>query len=95
MIKVSKGSDTLVKVTFIVSEQACDLAVSVVGDFNDWNPMAMPLRKRSNGTKSVSIELPPGTSYRFKYLAEGGVWFCDSTTEIYGEGEAADSILVL
>lgn len=95
MIKVSKGSDTLVKVTFIVSEQECDLAVSVVGDFNDWNPMALPLRKRSNGTKSVSIELPPGTSYRFKYLAEGGVWFCDSTTETYGDGDEADSILVL
>lgn len=95
MIKVSKGSDTLVKVTFVLSEEECDVPVSVVGDFNDWNPMAMPLRKRSNGTKSVSIELPAGTSYRFKYLAEGGQWFCDSTTEIYGDGYGADSILVL
>lgn len=77
VIKISKGSDPLVKVTFILRREECDGAVSVVGDFNDWNPSAMPLRKRSNGTRSASIELPPGTSYRFKYLAEGDNWFGD------------------
>lgn len=95
MIKVSKGTDPLVKVTFSVSAVECDAPLSVVGDFNDWDPTSSPLRKRSNGSRSTSIELAPGASYRFKYLADGGVWFCDPTTELVSEGESVDSILKL
>ena len=50
-------------------------AVSVVGDFNDWDPGAHPLRKRSNGTRSVTVELPAGEPVQFKYLADNGDWF--------------------
>jgi hypothetical protein len=33
------------------------------------------MKKRSNGTRSVSIELPSGQCYPFRYLADGGVFF--------------------
>ena len=46
------------------------------GDFNGWDASAHPLKKRSNGTRSVSVELPAG-EYRFKYCTEAGEWFCD------------------
>lgn len=85
----------MVKVTFSVSSSECDAPLSVVGDFNAWDPTMNPLRKRSNGSRSTSVELLPGTSHRFKYLADGGVWFCDSTTEVVGTGDGADSVLVL
>ena len=48
--------------------------VSVVGDFNDWEPGRHELLRRRNGTWSVSVILEPG-EYRFRYLATGGVWF--------------------
>ena len=82
MIKVSKPtSGGIVRVTFVLPAAEPAGAVSVVGDFNDWNPYAHPLRKRANGVRSVVVTLPAGATLRFRYLAEGGVWFDDDTAE--------------
>jgi 1,4-alpha-glucan branching enzyme len=51
----------------------------VVGDFNDWDPFAHPLRRRANGTRSATVTVPAGSRLRFRYLAEGRVWFDDET----------------
>ena len=78
MIKVAKpASSGDVRVTFVLPATEPAGAVSVVGDFNDWNPYAHPLRKRANGIRSAAVTLPAGTTIRFRYLAEGGVWFDD------------------
>jgi hypothetical protein len=70
------GGDMLkrnrLKITFI---QPGDVGpVSVVGDFNDWDPLVHPLKKRSNGTRSVTVELTEGTHY-FRYLGDEGAFF--------------------
>ena len=68
-----------VRVTFALpADEPCG-AVSVVGDFNDWNPFAHPLRRRTNGTRSAAVTVPAGSSLRFRYLGEGGLWFDDET----------------
>jgi 1,4-alpha-glucan branching enzyme len=97
MIKRSNGPADTVKVTFVVSAEQCDQPVSVVGDFNGWDPLATPLRKRSNGTRSATLELPAGGAYRFKYLADGGSWFCDPDADSAADAAiaAADSLLVV
>jgi len=78
MIKVSKPSSRgTVRVTFVLPAGEPAGAVSVVGDFNDWDPHAHPLRKRSNGTRSAAVDVPSGSTLHFRYLAEGGVWFDD------------------
>ena len=80
MIKVAKPTRAgTVRVTFVLPEAEPAGAVSVVGDFNDWNPYAHPFRKRSNGVRSAVVTIPAGTTLRFRYLAEGGVWFDDET----------------
>lgn len=38
-----------------------------------------PLRIRSNGVRSAVVTIPAGTTLRFRYLAEGGIWFDDET----------------
>ncbi|HEX4654468.1 MAG TPA: isoamylase early set domain-containing protein [Mycobacteriales bacterium] len=73
--KVAK-SDTI-KVTFALPQDNPTGNVSVVGDFNNWTPGEHVLAKRTNGTRSVSVTVPKGTSVRFRYLAEGGQWFDD------------------
>jgi 1,4-alpha-glucan branching enzyme len=88
-VKSSGPKKKAAKVTFAL-DTAHGQRVSVVGDFNDWDPLAHPLKKRSNGLRSVSIELPVGATYRFKYLADDGSWFCDPDvdereTNEYGE----------
>lgn len=81
----SSASGDLVKVTFALPLTDVPDPVSVVGDFNGWDPFAHPLKKRSNGTRSVSVEVPAGTAYEFKYLADGGGWFCDPCADVDDE----------
>lgn len=75
-----RGSHS-VKVSFILPRDGG--GVSVVGDFNDWNPLTHPLRPRSNGTRSVALTLPTGGRYAFRYLAEGGHWRDDETADTF------------
>lgn len=80
MVKTTKARDDgMVRVTFALPLAEPAGAVSVVGDFNDWNPHAHPLRRRANQTRSVSVTVPAGSTLRFRYLAEGGHWFDDET----------------
>jgi 1,4-alpha-glucan branching enzyme len=82
MIKTTKpSSDGMVRVTFALPASEPAGAVSVVGDFNDWDPSAHPLRLRSNQTRSVSVTVPMGSTLRFRYLGEGGLWFDDETLQ--------------
>lgn len=74
------------RVTFSLPADRPDGAVSVVGDFNGWEPGRHELRRRRNGTRTVSVILPPGV-HRFRYLATGGLWFDDETADhIDGHG---------
>jgi 1,4-alpha-glucan branching enzyme len=80
LIKTTKpGRNGTVRVTFALPTHQPFGAVSVVGDFNDWDPFAHPLRRRANGTRSAAVTVPVGTMLRFRYLAEGGIWFDDET----------------
>jgi 1,4-alpha-glucan branching enzyme len=82
LIKVARPTSSgTVRVTFVLPAAEPAGAVSVVGDFNGWNPYAHPLRKRTNGSRSAVVTLAAGTTLRFRYLAEGGVWFDDDTAE--------------
>jgi hypothetical protein len=63
-----------VKLTFSLD---LDRPVSVVGDFNGWDPDAHPLKPRTNGRRSTAVTLPPGSRHAFRYLADGGHFFDD------------------
>ncbi len=89
MVKTTRSKrGGMVRVTFTLPAVDPGAAVSVVGDFNDWDPFAHPLRIRANRTRSASVTVPPGSTLRFRYLAEGGLWFDDETVML-GEGEDA------
>ncbi|HZA82675.1 MAG TPA: isoamylase early set domain-containing protein [Actinomycetes bacterium] len=67
------------KITFVLPEDVGQ--VSVVGDWNGWDPLTHPLRRRSNGTRSVSVKLSPG-AHAFRYLADGGRWLDEPDASI-------------
>jgi len=80
LIKTSKpGRDGTVRVTFAIPADEPGGPVSVVGNFNDWDPFAHPLRLRANRTRSAAVTVPVGSTLHFRYLAEGGMWFDDET----------------
>jgi 1,4-alpha-glucan branching enzyme len=72
-----------VKVRFVLPQDALPGKVSVVGDFNGWDPFAHPLRPRRNGTRSAAVTLPRGRRFAFRYLAEEGRWHDEETAEAF------------
>jgi 1,4-alpha-glucan branching enzyme len=93
LIKVAKPTRSgEVRVTFELPATEPAGAVSVVGDFNGWDPYAHPLRKRSNGVRSAVVTIPAGTTLRFRYLGEGGVWFDDETATMR---DAQDAVVAI
>ncbi len=63
------------KITFALPADHPAGIVSVVGNFNDWNPGAHRLVRRANGLMSTSVTLPSDYIVNFRYLGIGGVWF--------------------
>jgi len=58
------------KVTFSVEAKEANTA-SVVGDFNNWNPVEGELSKLKNGTFKGVFDMPKDASYEFKYVIDG------------------------
>ena len=76
-----------VKVTFSLPLGETPEPVSVLGDFNDWDPHAHPLKKRANGMRSASVVVAAGGRYAFKYLSDGGTWFNEVEADAHDTNE--------
>ncbi|WP_372776751.1 isoamylase early set domain-containing protein [Mangrovibacterium sp.] len=65
------------KVTFRVSKEMAAGAdnVTVVGDFNNWDPIATPMSKLKSGEYTALLELETGKSYEFRYLVGSQEWY--------------------
>ena len=87
MIKRANDSDGKVKVTFVLPYEEGQPAISVVGDFNNWDPSATKLIKRRNDTCSASVVLDAGQMHRFRYYSADGVWLNDSEADGYEASE--------
>ncbi len=81
MIKKSpiKGSDK-VSVTFETGLGAGAKAVSLVGDFNEWNPEAHPMKQRKDGAWSITLRLPKQRDWQYRFVVDGD-WVTDDETE--------------
>ena len=74
-----------VKVDFILPEAiAADADTAyLVGDFNDWDESATPMKKLKNGSFKVTINLEPNREYHFRYLVNGNQWHNDWDADKY------------
>lgn len=80
--KQPRAREAHVRVTFSLPTDGPG-PVSVVGDFNGWAPGTHLLRKRSNGRRSATVVLPPGSRSRFRYLSADGRWFDDEDADAF------------
>lgn len=87
-----RGADR-VRLTFVLPADHPYGPASVVGDFNDWDPMAHPFKKRSNGTYSTSVEVDKGQRYTFRYLGDNENWFNEDGTEDFVEREGDNNVV--
>lgn len=87
------------KVKFTLTAEEADNAEKafLVGEFNDWDENATPMKKQKNGDFSVTLNLPTGGSCQFRYLVDGR-WVNDSGADGYERcdfANADNSILML
>ena len=63
-------------VTFVLPKEAAVGAetVALVGDFNNWDTESLLLKKRKDGSFSISRILPSGAKYQFRFLINGEKW---------------------
>ena len=81
------------KVTFRLPRIAAKDAKSVfvVGDFNNWNIHANPMKRLRNGEYTTRLELEPGREYEFRYLIDEFKWENDWNADKYIKSPYEDS----
>lgn len=71
------------RVTFGLPPEVDAKKASLCGEFNEWKPRADLMKRRKDGRFSITISLPAGRSYRFKYLLDGRRWENDWSADAY------------
>jgi 1,4-alpha-glucan branching enzyme len=81
------------KVTFRLPRVAAPDAktVCIVGDFNNWDIYANPLRRLKKGDYAITLELEPGSEYQFRYLIDDSRWENDWNADKYVKSPYGDS----
>ncbi|MFQ3197478.1 MAG: 1,4-alpha-glucan branching enzyme [Paraglaciecola sp.] len=83
--KLYLKSKPVCKVTFKLSKdeaQAAD-SVSIVGDFNNWDSEAAPMKRLKNGSFSAALNLPVDKDYQFRYLLNQTAYENDGHADAY------------
>ena len=73
------------KVTFkLTAERLPDATkVALLGEFNEWDPTALLMKKNKAGDFSASITLPKDSEYQFRYLVDDGTWLNDDEADAF------------
>jgi hypothetical protein len=71
--------DTVYMVRFVLADADAH-TVSLVGDFNDWEKRATPLRSAKPGVWTAQVTLPPGR-HEYAYVVDGQRWIADPAAD--------------
>ena len=81
------------RVTFTLPEAAAldAKSVYVVGDFNNWNTSANPMKRLENGDYTTTLDLETGKEYQFLYLMDEAKWRNDWNADKYVKSPYGDN----
>jgi len=91
-------NSSLVRVIFSLPASMLASNIHVVGDFNSWDPAAMPMMlNRVECRWKATAELQVGRCYRFRYLLDGREWLNDQYADSFvaSRNGGRDSVLEL
>lgn len=72
------GQEVLVRFELVAPEAR---SVSLVGDFNGWDPTRLPMRDATGeGAWRIAIRLKRGTVYTYNFLMDGREWVADPSS---------------
>ncbi|MDW7772302.1 MAG: isoamylase early set domain-containing protein [Desulfobulbaceae bacterium] len=86
-------SKPMCKVTFTVPKEAAGNAqkIHLVGDFNNWKQKSLPLKKLKNGSFKITVDLPCGRDYQYRYLLDNTTWLNDWEADKYVPSSYSDA----
>jgi 1,4-alpha-glucan branching enzyme len=70
------------QVTFHLPKEVEAKRANLVGEFNDWDETADPMKK-VKGVWKTTLELDQGKAYEFRYLVNGSEWHNDDAADRY------------
>jgi 1,4-alpha-glucan branching enzyme len=87
------------KVTFELPPEAANGArkVALVGEFNDWDTDSAVMKRRKDGSYSITLDLPVNREYQFKYLIDDR-WENDWKADSYRSnptGDCENSVVIV
>lgn len=97
MIQRQKCNDSnQVEVTFVLPADSPQ-PLTVVGDFNQWNPTTNPFQRSSNGSYATTLVLDGNRRYAFRYLCRDGRWLNEGFADAFETNDFGtdNSILIL
>lgn len=77
------GKRACLDVTFTVPNQVWAETIHLVGDFNAWNRTSHPFQRTADGHWTITLCLPVGKVYQFRYLCNGHDWMNDCAADGY------------
>lgn len=101
LIKKYSQDKKVCQITFKLPKEICENfeEVSIVGDFNNWDPHQNKFcHRNSDGSSSLELVLDAGKEYQFRYLCDGQIWL--NEPEADGEslthfGDAKNSLIII
>jgi 1,4-alpha-glucan branching enzyme len=84
-VKNCAKGQTACRVKFTLNKEAGNSSKTafLVGDFNDWDEKATPMKKMKDGSFTVTLSLQKGKKYQYRYLLDGGIWENDWKADEY------------
>ena len=88
------------KVTFKLSKEETNSVntVHLVGDFNQWDTLATPMKRLKNGDFKVTVDLDLYKEYQFRYLKDETEWENDWEADKYVPtpyGDSDNSVVIV
>ena len=59
--------------------------IYLIGDFNQWDEHATPMRQERDGVWRATVDLPAGKEYQFRYMIDGQ-WKTDYHADGFAQG---------
>ena len=82
MIMKRPGPAGKIRVTFALPSAIWADTIFLVGDFNNWDQRATPLRQTDVGWR-VTLDLDAGSTYQYRYLHNDTEWLNDWNADGY------------
>jgi 1,4-alpha-glucan branching enzyme len=71
------------RVTFELPTEVKAQSACLCGEFNDWDQSSHQMKRRKDGSFTLTISLKPGRQYRYRFLLDGERWENDWAAEGY------------